>query len=149
MQIDLVKHPGGVFSPANETDLERLQRFKNGETYVAEIKLTRNPAFHRKVMAFFGFCFAHWCANRAGIEHMDEHSQFDRFRKDLTILAGFYVQTVRLNGEIRTEAESLAYASMDQEKFERVYKALINAAIKHVFAGTTDPAILNRLQSFF
>ncbi|EML5944363.1 TPA: DUF1367 family protein, partial [Citrobacter freundii] len=49
MQIDLVKHPGGVFSPANETDLERLQRFKNGETYVAEIKLTRNPAFHRKV----------------------------------------------------------------------------------------------------
>lgn len=149
MQIDLVKHPGGVFSPANETDLERLQRFKNGETYVAEIKLTRNPDFHRKVMAFFGFCFAHWCANRAGLEHMDEHSQFDRFRKDLTILAGFYVQTVRLNGEIRTEAESLAYASMDQEKFERVFNALINAAIKHVFAGTTDPAILNRLQSFF
>ncbi|HBB9910455.1 TPA: DUF1367 family protein [Citrobacter freundii] len=149
MQIDLVKHPGGVFSPANETDLERLQRFKNGETYVAEIKLTRNPAFHRKVMAFFGFCFAHWCANRAGLEHMDEHSQFDRFRKDLTILAGFYVQTVRLNGEVRTEAQSLAYANMEQEKFERVYKALINAAIKHVFAGTTDPAILNRLQSFF
>ncbi len=149
MQIDLVKHPGGVFSPANETDLERLQRFKNGETYVAEIKLTRNPAFHRKVMAFFGFCFAHWCANKAGLEHMDEHSQFDRFRKDLTILAGFYVQTVRLNGEVRTEAQSLAYANMEQEKFERVYKALINAAIKHVFAGTTDPAILNRLQSFF
>ncbi|HBM8406702.1 TPA: DUF1367 family protein [Citrobacter freundii] len=149
MQIDLVKHPGGVFSPANETDLERLQRFKNGETYVAEIKLTRNPAFHRKVMAFFGFCFAHWCANRAGLEHMDEHSQFDRFRKDLTILAGFYVQTVRLNGEVRTEAQSLAYVNMEQEKFERVYKALINAAIKHVFAGTTDPAILNRLQSFF
>lgn len=149
MQIDLVKHPGGVFSPANETDLERLQRFKNGETYIAEIKLTRNPAFHRKVMAFFGFCFAHWCANRAGLEHMDEHIQFDRFRKDLTILAGFYVQTVRLNGEIRTEAESLAYASMDQEKFERVFNALINAAIKHVFAGTKDPAILNRLQSFF
>lgn len=80
---------------------------------------------------------------------MDEHSQFDRFRKDLTILAGFYVQTVRLNGEVRTEAQSLAYASMEQEKFERVFNALINAAIKHVFAGTTDPAILNRLQSFF
>jgi len=80
---------------------------------------------------------------------MDEHSQFDRFRKDLTILAGFYVQTVRLNGEIRTEAQSLAFASMDQEKFERVYSALINAAIKHVFSGTTDPSILNRLYAFF
>lgn len=149
MQIDLVKHPGGVFSLANETDLERLQRFKNGETYTAEIKLTRNPSFHRKVMAFFGFCFAHWSAERAGLEHMDEHSQFDRFRKDLTILAGFYVKTVRLNGDIRVEAQSLAYANMEQEKFEMVFSALINAAIKHVFSGTKDPIILNQLQSFF
>lgn len=149
MQIDLVKHPGGVFSPASDSDLERLQRFKNGETYTAEIKLTRNPSFHRKVFAFFNFCFAHWAADRAGLEHMDEHSQFDRFRKDLTILAGFYEQTVRLNGEVRTEAQSLAFSNMDQEQFERCYSALINAAIKHVFAGTTDPAILNRLQSFF
>lgn len=149
MQIDLVKHPGGVFSPVNDSDLERLQRFKNGETYTADIKLTRNPKFHRKVMAFFGFCFSHWCADRAGLEHMDEHSQFDRFRKDLTILAGFYVQTVRLNGDVRTEAESLAYANMDDEKFARVYSALINAAIKHVFAGTKDPQILNQLQSYF
>ncbi len=149
MQIDLVKHPGGVFSPASDSDLERLQRFKNGETYTAEIKLTRNPSFHRKVFAFFQYCFAHWVADRAGLDHMDEHSQFDRFRKDLTILAGFYEQTVRLNGEVRTEAQSLAFSNMDQEQFERCYSALINAAIKHVFAGTTDPAILNRLQSFF
>lgn len=149
MQIDLVKHPGGVFSPVNEIDIERLHRFKNGETYTADIKLTRNPKFHRKVMAFFGFCFSHWCANRAGLEHMDEHNQFDRFRKDLTILAGFYVQTVRLNGDVRTEAQSLAYANMEQEKFENVYSALINAAIKHVFAGTKDPQILNQLQSYF
>ena len=149
MQIDLVKHPGGVFSPANETDLERLQRFKSGETYTAEIKLTRNPSHHRKVFAFFNFCFSNWCANRAGLESMDEASQFDRFRKDLTILAGFYVQTVRLNGDIRTEAESLAYANMDQERFERVYSALINAAIKHVFAGTRDQNTLNQLYSYF
>ncbi|WP_241624515.1 DUF1367 family protein [Rosenbergiella epipactidis] len=149
MQFDLVKHPGGVFSPASDIDLERLQRFKTGETYTAEIKLTRNPQFHRKVMAFFGFCFESWCANRSGLEHMDEHSQFDRFRKDLTILAGFYVQTVRLNGDVRVEAESLAFANMKQDRFESVYSALINAAIKHVFANTKDQSILNRLQAFF
>ncbi|MCO4152014.1 DUF1367 family protein [Citrobacter freundii] len=149
MQIDLVKHPGGVFSPANETDLERLQRFKNGETYVAEIKLTRNPKFHRKVMAFFGFCFEHWCADRAGLSSADETTQFNRFRKDLTILAGFYDTVTNIRGEVRAEAKSLAYANMDDEEFGRCYSSLINAAIKHVFAGTKDPAILNRLQSFF
>lgn len=149
MQIEMIKTAGGVFAPAFEHDLPRLTKFKNGEMYTAEFKLTRNPAHHRKAFAFFNFCFAHWAADRAGLEHMDEHSQFDRFRKDLTILAGFYEQTVRLNGEVRTEAQSLAFSNMDQEQFERCYSALINAAIKHVFAGTTDPAILNRLQSFF
>lgn len=149
MQIDLVKHPGGLFSPAHETDLERLQRFKNGEIYTVEIKLTRRPAFHRKMFAFFNFCFAHWSSDRTLMANADEHTQFDRFRKDLTILAGFYEQTVRLNGDIRTEAKSLAYANMEPDEFERCYSSLINAAIKHVFAGTTDPAILNRLQSFF
>ncbi|WP_414465279.1 DUF1367 family protein [Klebsiella michiganensis] len=141
MQIDLVKHPGGVFSPANETDLERLQRFKNGEIYTAEIKLTRNPAFHRKVMAFFGFCFAHWSAERAGLEHMDEHSQFDRFRKDLTILAGFYVKTVRLNGDIRVEAQSLAYANMDDEEFSRCFSSIFNAALKYIFKNADQETI--------
>ena len=149
MQIDLVKHPGGVFSPANETDLERLQRFKNGETYVAEIKLTRSPAHHRKAFAFFQFCYDHWTSENTGYECSDEHTQKEEFRKNLTILAGFYDVVTTIRGETKVRAKSLAFASMDQEEFERCYSSLINAAIKHVFAGTTDPAILNRLQSFF
>ncbi|GLY59681.1 hypothetical protein Pcaca05_05390 [Pectobacterium carotovorum subsp. carotovorum] len=149
MQIEMVKNAGGVFCPAFEHDLPRLTKFKNGEMYTAEIKLSRNPAFHRKTFAFFNFCFAHWSAERAGLEHMDESTQFDRFRKDLTILAGFYEQTVRLNGDIRTEAKSLAYANMEPDEFERCYSALINAAIKHVFAGTKDENILNQLRNFF
>jgi hypothetical protein len=149
MQIEMIKTAGGVFAPAFEHDLPRLTKFKNGEMYTAEFKLTRNPSFHRKMFAFFNFCFAHWCANRAGLEHMDEATQFDRFRKDLTILAGFYEQTVRLDGSVRTEAKSLAYSNMEADEFERCYSALINAAIKHVFAGTKDPQILNQLQSYF
>ena len=117
--------------------------------YTAEFKLTRQPAFHRKMFAFFNFCFQHWCANHAGLEHMDEATQFDRFRKDLTILAGFYEQTVRLNGEVRTEAKSLSYASMEADEFERCYNAMINAAIKHVFGRTTDQNVLNQLYAFF
>jgi len=80
---------------------------------------------------------------------MDEATQFDRFRKDLTILAGFYEQTVRLNGEVRTEAKSLSYASMEPDEFERCYNAMINAAIKHVFGRTTDQNVLNQLYAFF
>ncbi|MBE5254540.1 DUF1367 family protein [Mixta mediterraneensis] len=149
MQIEMIKSAGGVFVPAFDHDLPRLAKFKNGEQYTLEAKLTRNPAFHRKAFALFNFCFQHWAADRAGLEHADEATQFDRFRKDLTILAGFYEQTVRLNGEIRTEAKSLAYANMEPDEFERCYSALVNAAIKHVFAGTKDQNIINQLYSFF
>ena len=149
MQFYLVKHPGGVFSPAHDSDLERLQRFKNGEMYTAEIKLTRNPHFHRKVMAFFGFCFEFWNAEKSGMGNADERTQFNRFRKDLTILAGYYDTVVNIRNEVRAEAKSIAYANMEQSEFEELYSALINAAIKHVFAGTRDQNILNRLQSFF
>lgn len=149
MQIEMIKSAGGVFVPAFEHDLPRLAKFKNGEQYTLEAKLTRNPAFHRKAFAFFNFCFQHWSADKAGLEHADEATQFDRFRKDLTILAGFYEQTVRLNGDIRTEAKSLAYANMEPDEFERCYSALVNAAIKHVFAGTKDQSIINQLYSFF
>jgi hypothetical protein len=100
-------------------------------------------------MAFFGFCFSHWCADRAGLGSADETTQFNRFRKDLTILAGFYDTVTNIRGEVRAEAKSLAYANMDDEEFSRCFSSLINAAIKHVFAGTKDPQILNQLQSYF
>lgn len=147
MQIDLVKHPGGVFSPASDSDLERLQRFKNGETYTAEIKLTRNPRFHRKVMAFFGFCFAYWSADNAGFGNADEATQFNRFRKDLTILAGFYDTVTNIRGEVRAEAKSLAYANMDDEEFSRCFSAIFNAALKHVFKNA-DQETINRVMNF-
>lgn len=149
MQIEMVKNAGGVFVPALEHDIPRLTRFQNGGQYTVELKTTRNPHFHRKVFAFFNFCFQHWCASRAGLEHMDESTQFNRFRKDLTILAGFYNMVTNIRGEVRAEAKSLAYGNMEQEEFERCYSALINAAIKHVFAGTKDTNILNQLYSFF
>ena len=38
---------------------------------------------------------------------------------------------------------------MEQEEFEACYSALINAAIKTVFAGTTDERILSKLMGFF
>lgn len=145
----MVKTPGGVFVPADERDLPRLGRFRNGGMYVIDVKTSRNPQFHKKVFAFFNFCFEFWCADRAGLENMDEAAQFDRFRKDLTILSGYYEQTVRLNGDIRTEARSLSFSNMEQDEFEQCYSALINAAIKYIFNGTKDQNIINQLYSFF
>ncbi len=149
MKINMAKHPGGVLSPFDDRALEKLNRFKTGEVYEIEIKLSRNPAFHRKVFAFFNFCYEHWCGNGTNWELMSDQGQFDVFRKNLTVFAGYYEQYITLKGETRIEAKSLAFGNMEQEEFEQCYSALINAALKHVFAGTKDQNVINQLYSFF
>lgn len=149
MKITVTKQPGGILVPADDRAADSLNKFKTGEQYEIEIKLTRNPQFHRKVFAFFNFCYEHWCASGTNHELMTDTAQFDVFRKNLTVLAGYYDEFASIRGSIRVEAKSLAYASMSQEEFSECYSALINAAIKHVFGKTTDQNVINQLYSFF
>lgn len=145
MKIEFIKCAGGTLVPVNDMEAEKLTRFKTGEQYTVEIKNTRNPAFHRKVFAFFNFCFDHWSSD---MEFLSESKQFDLFRQNLTVLAGFYDDYQKIGGGVRIEAKSLSFSSMSQEEFEECYTALIGAAMKHIFSGT-DQEIYNKLAGFF
>jgi hypothetical protein len=147
MKINLIKHPGG-FAAADDNEADRIKKFKNGEMYEGEFKLVRNPAFHRKMFAFFNFCFHHWSADKTDWQYFDEPKQRETFRKNLTVLAGFKDVTYTIDGRARVEAKSLAYGNMDQEEFEQCYNAIIQAAITNVFQGA-DQNTINQLYSFF
>lgn len=145
MKIQIIKQPGGLLSPASDMELEKLNKFKTGEQYTVEIKLTRNPSFHRKVFAFFNFCFEFWKGEN---DFVSESRQFDVFRQNLTVLAGFYVKYYNIHGGVRVEAKSLSFSSMSQEEFEECYNALIQAALRHIFVDA-DVNTENKLMSFF
>jgi len=145
MKINFIKQPGGVLIPANDMESERLTKFKTGELYEVELKLTRNPAFHKKVFLFFNFCFKYWASDKG---HMEESGQFDAFRKDLTILAGYYNEYFNIHGDVRIEAKSLSYASMKPEEFSQCYSALISAAMVNIFKGSDD-SIYDQLVGVF
>lgn len=149
MKINIIKQQGGVMVPVDDTECERMKRFKSGEQYEVEIKLTRSPAFHRKVWSFFGFCYNYWCAEGTNWEMLSDNAQRNVFRKNLTVLAGYYEEHQKIGGGVRVEAKSLAYSNMEQEEFEQCYNALINAAIKHVFGNTKDQNVINQLYAFF
>jgi len=150
MKLEFTKAIGGVLIPVDDFVLDKMQKFKTGGLYEVEIKRVRNPHFHAKVFSFFKFCFDHWSANKTHWENMSEARQFESFRNELTELAGFIETAYSIDGvSFTTKAKSLSFGSMDQDEFEECYSALINAAIKHVFIGTTDENILNGLQSFF
>lgn len=131
--------------PADDVASEKMTKFKTGEQYQVDIKRTRNPQFHRKMFAFFKFCFDHWAG---GHEFQDETLQREEFRKELTKLAGFYDQVFDLQGNFTIVAKSLSFANMEQEEFEQCYSALIQAAMSNIFRSS-DEQTLNQLMSFF
>ena len=145
MIINMEKLQGGRLVAFDDIDTEKLNKFKTGEVYPIDIKLSRNPQFHKKVFAFLVFCFEHWKGDN---EFQDEPRQFDVFRANLTVLAGFYDSYYKIDGSVRIEAKSLSYGSMKQEEFEQFYNAVINAALKNIFK-TNDEVIYQRLLSFF
>ena len=147
MKINMLKQAGGVLIPASDLEVEKLNKFKTGEQYEIEIKLSRNPQFHRKVFTFFNFCFEHW-GNTTETQYLDDQAQFDVFRNHMTVLAGFYNKSFNIKGDVRVEAKSLSFGSMAQEEFGQVYNALINVACQHIFK-THDQETLNKLRSFF
>ena len=145
MKIMMEKLAGGNFIPANDFEAEKLTKIKTGDMVEVSITKKRNPRFHRKAFALFNFCFEYW---RGTNEFQDESKQFDTFRANLLVLAGFYDQLYKIDGSMRIEAKSLKFSQMSDEEFDKCYQAVVRAACKHIF-HSADERTYNRLITMF
>ena len=114
---------------------EALDGIALGEDVSAQITRPRNPGFHRKAFSLFKFAFDNW--NPDAGEAMEWNGvrvrkNFERFRKDLIIMAGYYRPVFNARGEVRAEPESLSWASMSQERFERVYSDVVDVVLERI-----------------
>jgi len=126
--VVLVKTPGGALAPADDGARAFIEKLKAGFGVRATVRKVRNIKFHRKAFALFKLAFDVW-EPVAPLEYkgLPVAKEFERFRKDLTILAGFYKAVYNVRGEVRLEAESLSFGNMDDERFEQVYRAVLTA----------------------
>lgn len=111
----------------------RMVKMQPGELISVEMSFPRNPKFHRKFFALLQIGFEAW---EPGFEatHKGEPvgKDFERFRKDVTIMAGFYEPVFALDGTLELEAKSIAFANMDDAEFERVYSAVADVLLAKV-----------------
>ena len=121
-----------VLFAADDFSAEKFKKLPHDKAFEIEVKIGRNPEFHAKVFKFLRFCFHYWKSDR---EFMSEESQFDKFREDLTIIAGFYEKCFDLDGGLSLKAKSISYANMEQDEFASFYSAIYNAAIANIFRG--------------
>lgn len=126
---------GGYLLPCRESDKASLSRHKVGEVMRVKISKMRNGRFFRKWWVLVDFAYAHWEPGEIldlKYEGLRPEKNKERFRKDLTILAGHYRASYRVDGSVRVEAESIAWANMTEDEFEKFYSATIDAVLKHI-----------------
>jgi hypothetical protein len=131
-----IKGPSGMI-PADEQTREWLAKKKLGATIQANASEMRNGAFFRKWWSLINLAYDYWKDDAETVEYKGERVQpnFDRFRKDVTIAAGFFDPVVNLKGELRLEPESLRWSQMDEERFTKLYDATIQVLLQRVFNG--------------
>lgn len=143
MNISLVKTHSG-FVPA-DPDTERYAgKVSLGEILTGEFRKVRNPKFHRKMFALFNLAFEYWQPGEISSKYGVPEKNFDRFRKDLTILAGFYEVHHRIDGALKIEAKSLAVGSMDDNEFSMCYRAILDVVHNRILP-TLPPEEIEQL----
>lgn len=144
--VYLRKVPHG-FVPDTEKDWEAAKRFRLGQVVKAEMVNPRNLRFFRKWWALIGVGFELWEESGVRAEYKGEEvaPNMERFRKDVTILAGFGYPVVNLRGDVRMEAESIAFGSMSEERFDKLYQATLATIVHKVMRGRVSEEQLRQM----
>jgi hypothetical protein len=131
--VVLVKTPGGALAPVDDGARAFIESLKAGQGVRATVRKARNVKFHKKAFALFKLAFDVWePITPLEYKGLPVAKDFDRFRKDMTILSGFYKAVYNARGELRLEAESLSFSNMDEERFEQVYRAVLTVVWNRV-----------------
>ena len=142
---------GEVLVPADDDAMEWLESRVEGEVFVGEFRVPRNLGHHRKFFAMLKVGFEAWEPPPGEFRGIPAVKNFVRFRKDVTIQAGYYDVVSNLRGEVRAEAKSISFAAMEQSEFEAFYSAcadvLLRMVLTHYERADLD-CVVNQMVGF-
>ena len=144
MKVYLSKSAVGLI-PSDPASSEWFSKLKPGQVVGGEFKKVRNYAFLKKYFALLNVAYEQWEPGDVSSKYGIVEKNFDRFRADLIILAGFYDVTVRLDGSTRIEPKSISFAKMNDETFADLYSKTIDVLLKHVYDKEMDAEKLNSI----
>lgn len=159
-ELFLLKTPHGLV-PSADSDAAIMDKWRTGDLIKCEVSRPRNPQFLRKFFVLLNYAFDSWepsynldtlpSGMRISKDSAPE-KHFDRFRKDITIACGHYELVVNIKGDVRAEAKSISFASMDEDQFSELYESAITYLIKHAILTNQDrdevDAVVEQLLSF-
>lgn len=150
-EIVVTKTTGGALAPADQQAADFIAKLKLGEVVKVKATRMRNPGHHRKYFALLNLAFDAW--EPVGKEYKGEQVQknFEQFRNDVTVLAGYYETAITLKGEVRLSAKSISFGNMGQDEFEKLYSATVDVILERILTKYTRAdldQVIERLMSF-
>ena len=109
---------GDFLVPLDQQSHDIIQKLKPGVGLTVKFKLLNNPKFHRKLFKLFNLAFEAWEPGQHEYKGEKVSKEFNQFRNDVTVLAGFYEASVNLRNEVRLKAKSINFDSMEQDERE-------------------------------
>jgi hypothetical protein len=138
MEVLMTKMPNGALAPLDDDQLEKTRKWKTGSVVRGEFAVMRNGSFFRKFWVLMDIAFDLWSFGLTHQQHLGQTvlPEKNKFRKDVTILAGFFRPVFEIDGRMTLEAESISWSSMTEDRFEALYSACIDVILAKVLSHT-------------
>lgn len=150
-EIILTKAANGALIPVDPQAAEYIAKLKLGAGVSATVKKHRNPRFHRKYFALLNLAYESWEPADKEFRGLPVQKNFDRFRKDVIIAAGFYDVVVNINGDVRAEAKSINFSSMDDAEFADLYSKTVDVVLNRFLTNYSRDdldSVIDQILSF-
>lgn len=147
-KLQFMKSATGLV-PMSQEATDWYNKLPAGNIVTGKFAKKQNAQFHRKMFALLNLGFDNWQqppvpVDIAGNQVVPEKN-FDRFRKDVTILAGFFHVVYRLDGTSRIEADSLAFDKMPAEDREECFQKMLTVLLANVYGGQVSEAQMDNM----
>lgn len=141
----MIKTPRGALVPADAESAEALAKVKVGQGVKVTYTRTRNIKFHRKFFALLKLAYDAWNPPPLMYRGKPIKTTFDQFRRQLTILAGYFemVQSIQNPDRFQLVAKSISFASMSEDEFEQLYSSVLDVLLDRVFIDQTRGDVEN------
>lgn len=127
----LIKTPGGWANGDPQTQ-EFHEKTRLGSAVHGNFARMRNSAFHRKLFALLQLGFEYFEPPEIDTKWGKPVKNFETFRKNVTILAGYGHPVFNIDGTFKMEADSISFSRMDQDTFDRLYQAILTVLLARI-----------------
>lgn len=140
--IHLMRGPNATLIPADPQSAEYIHSVRVGSVLKSKMSQPRNARFHRKFFSLLNLGFEHWEPPEQEWRGIKAVKNFEVYREQVTILAGYRDVTYNLDGSVKVKSQSISFANMDDMEFGQLYKAVFKVIwqqiIRHCDGWTED-----------